>query len=178
MEAFDALVRHFSQPMLTFCRSRNPRAAEDLAQEVFVTAFRRLRRYDPARPFGPWLFAVARRVAIDVSRRRAACQLDELIEEVADTCSPAEEAAAADTESALWSVARQRLTSSQLQALELRAGAGLSVAETAAALGLTQTHVKVLLFRARRILVAAGADAPLREGAAAAAAVNRKRRYL
>jgi hypothetical protein len=37
-------------------------------------------------------------------------------------------------------------------------------------MGLTRTHVKVLLFRARRALIAAGADAELRESAAGRAA--------
>lgn len=178
LDAFDQLVRHFSRSMLTFCRSKSPGAAEDLAQEVFVTAFRRLGSYDPMRPFGPWLFAVARRVAIDVARRRKPEEPHELIEEVADAATPAEDAAAADAENAIWCIARQSLPQLQLQALELRAAADLSVAETAAAMGLTQTHVKVLLFRARQRLVALGADAPLREGAAAAAAINRKRGYL
>ncbi|MDD2599882.1 MAG: sigma-70 family RNA polymerase sigma factor [Kiritimatiellae bacterium] len=178
MDAFDQLVRHFSRPMLTFCRGKSPRGAEDLAQEVFVTAFRRLGSYNPARPFGPWLFAVARRVAIDVSRRRKPVEPLDLIEDVADTATPAEDAAAVDTVNTLWRIARQSLPQLQFQALELRAAADLSVAETAAAMGLTQTYVKVLLFRARQRLVAIGADAPLREGAAAAAAINRKKEYL
>lgn len=178
LEAFDQLVRHFSRPMLTFCRSKSPGAVEDLAQEVFVTAFRRLGSYDSTRPFGPWLFAVARRVAIDASRRRKPVEPHGLIEEVADTASPAEDAAVADSENAIWNVARQSLPQLQFNALELRAAAGLTVAETASAMGLTQTYVKVLLFRARRTLVALGADVPLREGAAAAAAINRKRGYL
>lgn len=37
--------------------------AEDIAQEVFVTAFRRLPSFDPTRPIRPWLFGIAYRVA-------------------------------------------------------------------------------------------------------------------
>jgi len=178
IEAFDQLVRHFSKKILTFCRSKSAGSAEDLAQEVFVTAFRRLRSYNPERPFGPWLFAVARRVAIDVSRRRQPFVLNKVIDEVADFSSPAEDVAESDTETVVWAIARQSLSPRQFQAIELRAVAGMSVAETAVAMGLTQTYVKVLLFRARRTLVAAGADVPLREGAAAKAGINRTRRYL
>jgi RNA polymerase sigma-70 factor (ECF subfamily) len=172
IEAFDELVRIFSARILSFCRSKSAGAAEDLAQEVFVTAFRRLRSYDPARPFGPWLFAVARRVAIDVSRRRSLPGADDEVEP-ADNRTPAEAASVADAEFAVWKVARSTLPARQLQVLKLRAGAGLSIAETAAAVGLSQTHVKVLLFRARRTLIAAGADQPLREGISAAPAVER-----
>ncbi len=37
----------------------------DLTHDVFVTVFRRLPTYDPARPFRPWLFGVLFRVALD-----------------------------------------------------------------------------------------------------------------
>jgi RNA polymerase sigma-70 factor (ECF subfamily) len=33
--------------------------ADDLAQEVFVTAFRRLSDFDPERPLAPWLRSIA-----------------------------------------------------------------------------------------------------------------------
>ncbi len=36
-----------------------PADVEDVAQEVFVTAFRKLPSFDPARPVQPWLFGIA-----------------------------------------------------------------------------------------------------------------------
>ena len=44
--------------------------AEDITQETFVRMFRALDRYDPARPFGAWLFTIATRLSIDHIRRR------------------------------------------------------------------------------------------------------------
>ena len=41
---------------------------EDLAHDVFMTAFRRLDRYDTARPIRPWLFGIAFRLAADFRR--------------------------------------------------------------------------------------------------------------
>ncbi len=38
---------------------KDPHEAEDLAQEVFVTAFRKLADFDAARPMGPWLRSIA-----------------------------------------------------------------------------------------------------------------------
>ncbi len=162
-EAFGALVRIYGARMLAFCRSRSREAADDLAQEVFVTAYRRFASFNPDRPFGPWLFTVARNVAIDRSRRRS-LPLAQGESVAVDCCSPAERASTADAERRVWKIARETLSARQLEVLRLRAGDGLSVAEAAAAAGLSQTSVKVILFRARKALIAAGADLPLREG--------------
>jgi len=178
LQAFDELVRLYSARVMTFCRGKSMHGAEDLAQEVFITAYRRLKSYNPSRPFGPWLFTVARRVAIDVSRRRVLITTDQACDAAGSSLSPAEVLTAQDAENNVWLIARKSLPQRQLQALELKAGAGLSIAETAAAMGLTQSHVKVLLFRARKALVAANADAPLRVPAGRSASSGVKRRYL
>ena len=46
--------------------------AEDVAQEAFVAAIRRLDRFDRRRPFGPWLGAIVANRAIDLLRARSA----------------------------------------------------------------------------------------------------------
>jgi RNA polymerase sigma-70 factor (ECF subfamily) len=47
-------------------------AAEDIAQEAFVAAVRRLDRFDRRRRFSPWLHAIVANRAIDFTRARAA----------------------------------------------------------------------------------------------------------
>jgi RNA polymerase sigma-70 factor, ECF subfamily len=47
-------------------------AAEDIAQEAFVQAIRRLDRFDRRRRFAPWLGAIVANRAIDWTRARAA----------------------------------------------------------------------------------------------------------
>jgi RNA polymerase sigma-70 factor (ECF subfamily) len=47
-------------------------AAEDIAQEAFLTAVRRLDRFDRRRPLQPWLSAIVANRAIDWVRARAA----------------------------------------------------------------------------------------------------------
>src|ERR671926_1390126 len=47
-------------------------AAEDIAQEAFLAAIRRLDRFDRARPFGPWLHRIVVNRAIDWTRARKA----------------------------------------------------------------------------------------------------------
>jgi RNA polymerase sigma-70 factor, ECF subfamily len=45
-------------------------AAEDIAQEAFLAALRRLDRFDRSRPFGPWLHRIVVNRSIDWVRTR------------------------------------------------------------------------------------------------------------
>ena len=47
-------------------------AAEDIAQEAFMSAIRSLHRFDRSRQFGPWLGRIVANRAIDWTRARAA----------------------------------------------------------------------------------------------------------
>jgi RNA polymerase sigma-70 factor (ECF subfamily) len=51
--------------------------AEDLFQQTWVRVAERARRYDPSRPFRPWLLTVAHNLALDHLRRRRPEILDE-----------------------------------------------------------------------------------------------------
>jgi RNA polymerase sigma-70 factor, ECF subfamily len=50
---------------------RDSAAAEDIAQEAFLSALSALGRFDRRRPFAPWLHRIAVNRAIDWSRARA-----------------------------------------------------------------------------------------------------------
>jgi RNA polymerase sigma-70 factor (ECF subfamily) len=59
--AFAELVRRH-QGSVRAClavRLDQPHEAEDLAQEAFATAFRKLAEFDSDRPFGPWVRSIA-----------------------------------------------------------------------------------------------------------------------
>lgn len=45
-------------------------AAEDVAQETFIKAWRHLGRYDTERPFRTWLFAIAKNAAYDWLKKK------------------------------------------------------------------------------------------------------------
>ena len=65
-ESFTELVRQHHRSIRVFL-GRFVRSAEDvddLAQEVFLTAFRSLDQYDASSPFGAWLFGIARNRAL------------------------------------------------------------------------------------------------------------------
>jgi RNA polymerase sigma-70 factor (ECF subfamily) len=69
--AFDELVGRFRRPVYRFCwRLLRSPDAEDLAQDTFVRAFLHFERFDPERPVLPWLIAIARRLCLDLLRRR------------------------------------------------------------------------------------------------------------
>ncbi len=66
IEAFRLLVLRYQRPMFRFLGllGFTPTAAEDIAQESFLRAYRSLRNFDPARAqFSTWLFTIAKRLA-------------------------------------------------------------------------------------------------------------------
>ena len=70
-EAFREIVTRFERPVYSLIvrMVQDPGTAEDLAQEVFIKAFRRLDTYDGERKFSSWLFKIAHNTTIDHLRR-------------------------------------------------------------------------------------------------------------
>lgn len=70
-EAFRELVVRFERPVYSLLvrMVQDAMTAEDLAQEVFVKAFKRLGTYDPQWKFSSWLFKIAHNTAIDHLRK-------------------------------------------------------------------------------------------------------------
>lgn len=71
-EAFGELVRRYAGQARRVARAvlRHDEDADDAAQDGFLAALRHLGRYDPARPFGPWLIRIVANQAADRRRRR------------------------------------------------------------------------------------------------------------
>jgi RNA polymerase sigma-70 factor (ECF subfamily) len=69
--AIREVYRRYSGPVFTVARSLlNDRdQAADAVQQTFLQAWRAAGSFDPARPLAPWLYAIARRVAIDMYRK-------------------------------------------------------------------------------------------------------------
>ena len=71
--AVEALFRRHWRPAYraAYLIVRDSAAAEDIAQEAFLSALRGLQRFDRRRPFAPWLHRIVVNRAIDWSRARA-----------------------------------------------------------------------------------------------------------
>jgi len=152
--SFDELVVRYRPPLVAFLARRLASAtdAEDVAQETFLRAYDHLDRYDPARPFATWLFAIGKNVAANhaIARtRRDAREQDSRPVDGAAGGAVDGAAAAGD----LWQRAAKALTPDAYRMLWLRYAQGLTVREIADALGRSSVAVKVMLFRARRRLL-------------------------
>lgn len=158
--AFTALVQRHRDPLYRLVRGYvgDADVALDVVQESFAAAFLALGRYDPARPFRPWLSRIALNKCRDWSRRRAvrrfltfARPLDEALAQ--PDAAPAPDIVAADRaalDKAMRAIAA--LPDSLKAPLLLCAVEGLSQAETAAILGTSGKAVELRLRRARAAL--------------------------
>src|SRR5258708_34692021 len=68
---FDALFRAHAPSLVGYLRARGVSDADDLANEVFVRAFRTIHTVQgDSNRFRSWLFGIAHNAAVDASRRR------------------------------------------------------------------------------------------------------------
>lgn len=160
LEAFDALVQTHQDRIYAYIRSRLPdrRDAEDLTQQVFVKAYRRLERYDEHRPFAAWLYGIARHEILSAVRRRREPAVETV--DPVDPRTPASGLMVEEDRARLWTLAEGVLPEKQYTALWLVYRDDLDLHDAARVLNVTHTHIKVLLHRARRrllgVLVEAG----------------------
>jgi len=70
--AFTALVEKYKQPVMNLAwrTLRDETEAEDLAQNVFVQAWKSADRYQATAKFSTWLFTIARNLCFNEIRRR------------------------------------------------------------------------------------------------------------
>jgi RNA polymerase sigma-70 factor (ECF subfamily) len=156
--AYDALLRECLPLLRAICRARLRDAAdaEDAVQDALLTIHRVRDTYDPARPFRPWLAAIAERRALDRGRSRgrvAGRQVE--IDAAAEVSAPGPDAdAELDARRAAASLrqAVDGLPAAQRTALGLTKIEGLSLAEASRRSGMTVGALKVATHRALQSL--------------------------
>ena len=142
---------------------RDRQEAEDLAQEVFLQLFRVFDRYDPDRPFLPWLRKVATNLMLNKTAgkarkmRKRTGSLEQWREEsgalpVDPLAAEAPAEATRRERAERLRTAIRRLKDEYRAILSLRYFKGLAYGELAAALDLPIGTVKNRLFRAREAL--------------------------
>ena len=154
-DSFGQIFDEYQLPVYRYAlaRLRSPSDAEDAAAETFVAALRNIRRFRwRGVPFDAWLFRIARSKVADVRRRRQREGPKADIDAVDPARLPlAEDAAtlaiARDTRARLVETLATLMPTHQ-EVLALRFFAGLSLEETAEALGRSSNAVKQLQFRA------------------------------
>lgn len=163
--AFEELYRRYSRRVAGFaCRMvGDPDRAEDVTQEAFFSALRRLRKTDADIVFKPWVFEIAKNAAIDHFRRASraeevSLQADDGSLRAADHlrlvgADPVPEAAFEGKERLdHLRGAFDELSESHSRILVLRELEGLSYREIGERMEMTRPAVESTLFRARRRL--------------------------
>ena len=92
-ESFRLIVERYEKPIVRMIRNiiNNKESCEDIAQDVFFTAYRKLASFDPARSnFSTWLFTIARNKSINVIRKKRPVSMSEL-PPGSDAYNPADE---------------------------------------------------------------------------------------
>ncbi|HYE71959.1 MAG TPA: sigma-70 family RNA polymerase sigma factor [Blastocatellia bacterium] len=146
--AFDQLYFRYSRMVHGILLARAPRTeVDDLVQDVFLFAWRKMDTLREAGAFGGWLAMIARNRAFDFHRRKN--ETDELTDSVAENAMTAPQAR---TEAIAALNAIRSLPEAYRETLILRLVEGMTGPEIAARTGLTAASVRVNLHRGMKLL--------------------------
>ena len=157
--AYEALLRGCLPIVTAIVRRQgvSPAAVDDVAQEVLMTIHKARATYDPARPFLPWLRAIAQHRALDAIRHYRRVQGRESSEAEAfgdladETPSALQMIEQADQKREIGTIVAS-LPEGQRQAVESLVLRENSLAEASAETGRTTGALKVNLHRALKAL--------------------------
>lgn len=152
LEAFGALVERYGEQARRIARGvlGDANDGDDAAQDAFLSALRHIGRYDPSRPFGPWLMRVVTNAAVDRLRRNKVRATDALSPATPTRrAGPGTETDRRALHQALARALRE-LPERQRIAVMLFDIEGYSHAEIADVLGVPQGTVRSDVFHGRR----------------------------
>jgi RNA polymerase sigma-70 factor (ECF subfamily) len=145
------LYEQYGRAVFTVCyRALGDRIlAEDATQQAFVQAWRAASTFDLSREPAPWLYAIARRAAVDVYRKERRHRANRIDEPEIVALSPSFEGMWE-----AWEVRRaiDRLGPDERQVIKLTFLHGFTQEETARRLGIPLGTVKSRAHRAHRRL--------------------------
>ena len=153
MDAFGSLYDMYLPRIYRYCiaRVRNAAESEDLSEEIFIKALTNLHKFNwnnalgGTNPFIAWLFRIAHNHVISFTRRLSnKTPTTELGEWIPDqTLSPSQQVESQISIDEVF-IFVQKLPNAQRDVIMMRFSAGLSIAETAAALDKNESNIKVL----------------------------------
>lgn len=163
--AYAGLVERYSPTIYNLAlRMMNDREeAEEVLQETFLSAFRALPRFEGRSQLGTWLYRIAYNAALMRLRKRQLPTMsidepvqnddgDQMPRQLVDWTTRPDEILLTGELRGVLDAAVAGLPETLRSVFTLRDIEGLSTAETAEVLGLTETNVKVRLHRARLAL--------------------------
>ena len=154
--AFESLIRQHQTMIhaLTFRMTGSSAAAEDLAQDTFISAYAQIHRFNGGAKFSTWLYSIAVHACLNWRRNEArrfhaqARCVGELIVEQTNAASwPGENAMAQQAQAALL-----KLPAKQRAAIVLTIYDGLNHAEAAKMLRCSEATVSWRVFAAKKKL--------------------------
>ena len=123
--------------------------AADVTQQTLLRAYHKIHLFNNKHTFAPWLFTIARRVAINVRKKESKRMETSLIDQ---TLSDVAEENVNNLIQPLWKLALEILNEKSYQAMRLHYAEDFSIREIAKIMGKTETGIKVILFRSRQRL--------------------------
>jgi RNA polymerase sigma factor (sigma-70 family) len=162
--AFEALYERYQRRIYAYVLGmvKDHGRAEDVTQEVFVSALRRMRATDRPIAFKPWVYEIAKNACIDAFRRSR--RAEEVSFDAEEGLAPSdhsrlcatgpspEAAVSAKHDLETLCGAFGGLSESHHQILVLRELEGLTYEQIGERMGMTRPAVESTLFRARRRL--------------------------
>ena len=150
----ELVFRHKDMVYGMASRYSNAAEAEDLAQEVFLRAYRSLASFRGGAKFSTWLFRICRNLCLDwlkgKARRGSTIELEE--ESIIDQSPTAEDGCVDEDEKARINRAVARLKPAFREAVILHYRGELPVPEIARLTGLPERTIETRLYRARKAL--------------------------
>lgn len=157
---FDELYEKYHQDIFQFIfyMVRNKEQSEDLVQEVYIRVLKSYGNFEGKSSEKTWLFSIARNVAIDFFRKQKGWKqkiiekFDWNVQQIRDKMPIPEEIALKTEEIQLMYQALEYCTVDQKSVIIFRYLQEMSIAETAEALGWTESKVKTTQHRAVTVL--------------------------
>ena len=156
IESFRLIVERYERPIARMIRNiiNNRESCEDIAQDVFFTAYRKLASFDPARSkFSTWLFTIARNKSINALKKKRPLSMSELPQN-SDTHNPSDELAEREFFDKL-DAGLEALPSAQKRAFVLAEFEKLSYEKIAQIEGVRTGTIKSRINRAKKKLAKA-----------------------
>jgi RNA polymerase sigma-70 factor (ECF subfamily) len=160
-ESFEVLLDRHRKPLVSFFSRmvRDQALAEDLAQEAFLRVYQARHRYQPEAKFTTWLYRIATNLALNALRDRKAVQAapegdgdpsdgGSKLERLFDSRPTAEQGMILSERERTIRQAVESLPGNQRAAVILHKYQDVDYRQIALILGVSESAVKSLLFRA------------------------------